>query len=401
MRQVGIRIALVSGLLLAVAGVWLWYATTGYRYSAACRDAFRRSAWKELAASSQAWSEAEPGNSDAWWYRAEAAQREEDVAAACQFLEHVSPDAANGRRALELRIDFLLGPLNRPQAAADACQTLLQHVPDSRLAHQRLIFYYAFTLQRRKLTDQIRDAVTHTCEPKEAYAYLFLADSLRLSNGGSQNARWLESDPDSELFAVAQAVHIAETLEGSIPRDDPEVLAKVKEAFERRDRTLNELLVKYPKNLELLAYFLRRALEQGDVNRVKELLTKAPQTAEEDNRFWRYRGWLLQSYDELQQAEVAYQKALKLHPMDWGTRHLLAGLMRRKGDLAESARLEKLVIRAGELRRDIQEQQSVRAITPQSLRALANYAADCGDTLIADSLRAQLKHFGQSRGPTE
>lgn len=400
MRSIGIRIGLMIGAFLTAVAVWVLWQPGTANYAERCRHATLHGQWTELANQSKAWSEANPTDGQAWLYRAEAAQQQQDFAAANQFLSHVPPDSQFGRRALEARIELQFGPLNQPLAAVEACQALLLSDPNSKLAHQRLIFYFAFTLQRQKLIEQVRDAIARSCEPREAYTYLFFADSLLLSNAGSQNARWLQSDPFSELFSVAQAVQIAETLQGQIPRDDPEVLAKVKESIERRDRTLEELLQKYPSNLELLAYFLRQAVEQGDVNRVTDLLTRAPDSAELDNRFWRYRGWLMQSHDDLAEAEAAYQQALKRHPMDWGTRHLLAGLMRRKGDLAEAGRLEQLVILANRLRRLLQQQDTVRSVSPQTLKDLADYAAECGDQLVADSLHAQLKRFDKTKGPT-
>ncbi len=399
MRQVRMRIALVSGLLLSAVAVWFWLSASRTNYASACREALKRRNWQQLAELSQAWSESEPTNVTAWLHRAEAAQNQDDFANACRFLERIPPDTETGQRALESRIELQFRLLNRPQDAAESCRLLLQHDPNSSLAQQRLIFYYAFTLQRRQLIDQIHDAVARQNEPREAYTYLFFADSLRLSNAGNQIALWLQGDPESELLTVAQALHIAESLEGSIPRDDPDYLATIKEAMIRRDRTLNALLTKYPHNLELLAYFMRRAVEEGDVDRVKELLLQAPAEAEYDNRCWRYRGWVFQSFDKLDEAEAAYRQALKLHSLDWGTRPYLAGLLRRQGKLAEAGRMEELVKQSGRLRRAMLEQQSVASTAPDVLRDLVEYAAACQDHLIADSLKSQMERYNASRGP--
>ncbi|MFM9961512.1 MAG: hypothetical protein ACKV2Q_09825 [Planctomycetaceae bacterium] len=396
MQLNGIRIVVVALIFVAVAAV-VWQCG-GANYAESCRDAARQRQWKQLASLSQAWSDAEPDEAEAWMYRAEAARKQSDLVSADRFLGKIAPSSRFGVRALEARLELQFGPLNQPLAAVESCQTLLVCDPASKVAHQRLIYFFAFTLQRRKLMDEVRDAVARGCEPREAYGYLFLADSLVLSNAGSQNARWLESDPTSELFAVAQAIHIAETLEGQIPRDDPEVLATMKEAIERRDRTLRELLQKYPQNLELLAFFLRQAVERGDVARVNKLLLQSPDAAEFDNRFWRYRGWLLQSDNQLEEAESAYQQALKLHPLDWTTRHLLAGLKRRQGKLKEAGILEQVVLRANELRRQFQQQDTMRNVPPPLLKGLAEYSAECQDLLIAESLRSQLNRFGKANG---
>lgn len=399
MWRIGIRLALVAGVLLAVVVAWLCWEPRSTRYAELCRRAIEGRQWRELAGQSQSWTEAEPANAQAWLYRAEAAQHQQDLASVCRFLANVPPESEFGIHAWETRIELQFGPLNQPLAAAESCQRLLKSDPNSKVAHQRLIYFYAMTLQRRKLIEQVRDAVARSCEPREAYTYLFFADSLRLSNAGSQNLLWLESDPGSELFAVAQAIAIGEALEGQTPRDDPDVLAKIKESVDRRDRTLLELLQKYPHNLELLAFFLRQAVEQGDANRVADLLAEAPAEAEFDNRFWRYRGWLLQHHDDLVEAEAAYTQALKLHPLDWGTRHLLAGLMRRKGDLAEAGRHEQLVMLANPLRVQLQKQETVRWIPTQILKDLSAYAAGCQDRLIAESLNAQMQRFDRTKDP--
>lgn len=401
MQHVGIRIGLPVGIFLSATAAWIWWQGRADRYADSCRRALAERRWEKLAELSESWSGAAPADAEAWLYRAEAAQRQQDFDAACRFLRNIPPDSTFGVHALESRIELHFGPLNQPLAAVESCQALLKRDPESKLAHQRLIYFFAFTLQRRRMMDQIREAVARGCEPREAYTYLFLVDSLLLSNAGSQNARWLLTDPSSELFSVAQAVHIAETLEGQIPRDSPQVLAQVKESIARKDRTLDDLFAKYPANLELLAYFLRQAVEQGNSDRVADLLAKSPVDAESDHRFWRYRGWLFQSHDDLVEAESAYRQALKLNPLDGGTRHFLAGLLRRKGDLPEAGQLERIALHANQLRRLLQQQKNARLIPQQVLIDLADYAAECEDLLIADSLRAQLRRFDNPTDPKE
>lgn len=392
MRRIGFRFAIGVSIGLVVAVVW-WFSGD-VRYAEQCHQALNNRQWKELSRLSQLWSEATPKNAEPWILRAEAARQQGDFVSADEFLAKAPPTGEFGIRALEARLELQFGPLNQPLAAVDSCLNLLKYDPNSKVAHQRLIFFYAFTLQRQKLIDEARIAIARGCEPREAYGYLFLADSLLLSNADAQNARWLQSDPTNELFVVAQAVHIAESLEGQIPRDDPDLIATVKEGLERRDRTFRELLQKYPHNLELLAFHLRQAVERGDAARVHELLLQSPPEAEFDNRFWRYRGWLLQNDDDLPEAESAYRQALKLHPLDWNTRHLLAGLLRRKGEFAETERLDQLVLRANQLRLAFFQQPTMRTIPPRLLKELADYAVECDDSLVAESLRAQMSRFG-------
>jgi tetratricopeptide (TPR) repeat protein len=393
------RYVCASLVLILVAAAFLVFGRRHQTdYASACRQAFEGARWQELAELSQAWSTAEPARAEAWMYRAEAAQRNGNLAAAVEALKRVPLTDPEAERAYGGLIELQFGPLNRPQDAAESCLALLEHHPESKLAHQRLIFYYAFTLQRQKLIQQVRRAVELRCEPKEAYTYLFLVDSLRLGNAAPQNGRWLESDPHSELFSVAQALHIAETLEGQVPRDDPKYVAEVQQARARRDRTLSELRVRFPENLELIAWFARRAVQDGDTQRLRELLTGAPDAAEHDHRFWRFRGWLLDQHNELDDAEAAYRQALTLHPLDGGTRPLLAALLRRKGKTSEAETMDRLAQQALRLNRLLGSQPTARAVPVSVLTDLADYAAKCGDELIADTLTAQLRKFGRSGG---
>lgn len=393
------RYVWASVVLTCVAAAFLVFGRRGQTdYASACRQALEGERWEELAELAQAWSETEPTRAEAWMYRAEAAQRFGSWRLATDYLKRVPLTDADGERAAEALIEIQFGRLNRPQDAADSCLALLEQHPEAKLAHQRLIFYYAFTLQRQKLIQQIRRAVELRSEPKEAYAYLFLVDTLRLGNAGPQNGRWLESDPHSELFAVAQALHIAETLEGQIPRDDPKYVAEVQQAMARRDKTLRELRVRYPANLELIAWFARRAVQEGDAQRLQELLTGAPESSEHDHRFWRFRGWLLDQHDLLDEAEAAYRQALVLHPLDSGTRPLLAALLRRKGKVSDAEAMDQLAQHAHRLNRVLMEQPTPRAVPVSILADLADYAAKCGDTLIAGTLKSQLQKFGHRGG---
>jgi tetratricopeptide (TPR) repeat protein len=259
------------------------------------------------------------------------------------------------------------------------------------MARQRLIFFLAMTLQRSRLQNQIRAAIDSESEPPEAFVYLFFLDSLHFSNATIWNGQWMQGNGDSELFEVAQAVCIAQTLDTSISMDDREESLAARRALEKKGPVMDELLERYPHNIELLAYHLRENVKSGNVGRVLSLLSHAPVESESDGRFWRYKGWVNFQRGELTAAEVAYHRALELHPLDWATRHFLAELCQRQQNFQGAGRLRELVSRANELRRALHAAPSAREVPEDVLRKLVRYAADCGDTQMADALQRRLQ----------
>jgi tetratricopeptide (TPR) repeat protein len=381
--------------VLALSCLWTghsWWAGSRVKsLGAECRLAYERQDWSALESAARRWTESDADRVDAWLYLAEAANRRGDYAQAAKHLERIPASAPGAVNALIGLMDLQFGPLNRPLDGVATCERILMLEPDSAIAHQRLIFFSAMTLQRPKLIRQIRQAIERRCEPREAYVYLLLADSLRLSNGAASNTQWLASDPDSELFLAAQAVHTAVGLEGGIPQDAPEVVRVIRKAAAAKDQILADLLRRFPRNVELLAYQLGQSLTAGDVERVRQLLSQAPKAAEEDNRFWRFRGWFLAQNHQHEQAERAYGRALTLHPLDWTTRHQLAELHRRRGNFDEVARLQKLASQGRELAHRFLQSPNARAVAPQLFAELANYAEVCGDAQVASALQRRLK----------
>jgi tetratricopeptide (TPR) repeat protein len=247
------------------------------------------------------------------------------------------------------------------------------------------------TLQRVRLVRQIRTALEAGTAPPEAFVYLFFADTLHFANGAALNSRWLLGDPESELFEVGVAVFISQTLDASISMDDREAAQAARHAFARKGQVMEQLLLKYPHNTELLAYHVRENVLTGNVSRVVELLAQAPVEAEEDNRFWRFKGWVHAQRGEVLQAERGYRRAIELQPLDWGTRHLLAELLQQQQRFEEVEQLRELVDRANVLRRALHAAPSALLVPRETLVQLASYAADCGETQMADALRRRIQ----------
>ena len=354
------------------------------------RHAAAEGRWPEVGQLSRQMTELIPEDGDAWLLRARAAQQQGDATGAEAFLLKIPAGHPQKMMALRGLAELQIGPLNHWRAAASTFHQMLQLNPQLKYAQQRLIFFYAMTFQRQELTRQARRAMELQCEPIESYVYVFFSDSLHFTNGAALNHHWLADDPNSELFTVAEAIHMASALQGAAPRDDLEVVRRIRRMADEKERVLAELFRKYPLNRELLAWQIDRAIELGDVGRVVDLLGKLPPEADDDNRFQRFAGWAHAQLGDEGRAQQSYNNALRLHPLDWSTRHLLADLRRQQQQFNEVDRLEKLAVLANELRRALDVLPDARSVPKSLLEKLADYAAQCGDELYARSLRRQL-----------
>jgi tetratricopeptide (TPR) repeat protein len=275
--------------------------------------------------------------------------------------------------------------------AAQACERVLAHDPHSQVAQQRLIFFLALTLQRTELVRQIKSAIESHSEPIESYVYLFMVDSLMFSNGIESNSRWLQSDPESELFEVAQAIFIAETLDFSISMDDLAAAQAARRDAARRDAVLQKLRTKYPHNAELLAYNIQKLIQLGDVAAVVNLLAEATVECEADPRFWRFKGWVHFQRGELADAEAAYRHAIKLNPMDWVTRHMLSEVVQQDGRVDEVKSLRDITVHGRNLHNALRNAPSAREVPKDLLYKLVEFAARCGDERTSEALRKRIQ----------
>jgi tetratricopeptide (TPR) repeat protein len=150
---------------------------------------------------------------------------------------------------------------------------------------------------------------------------------------------------------------------------------------------------RFPDNLELLVYHLEMAQTQGDVEEVIRLLSRAPEAASEDNRFWRYKGWVHSAQGEFADAEIAFQKALQLNPYDYRSQHQLAAVERALGKFDRVRDLESRSRQGTSLRRDILVMDRVDRPPADILKRIADYAAANGDTEVAGKLLLRLKDW--------
>ena len=395
--SIGKRWKIAIVLLLAavtIAGArpasrWRWERRRE-AFRAECRAARDGRRWNDLQRLAADWAARDAESADAWMFLAEAAEARRDWQAEVENLARVPETDPKALPAFIEQAKLEFGPLNRPLAGEEVCQKLLRLEPRTTFAHQRLIQYYAISLQREKLVRQIRLAIDQQREPPEAYIYLLLLNTLRMLNGVESNQKWLESYPDEEIFAVARAIQIPE------PTDDkagvpPEELDATRRASAGKLKLVDFLLEKYPTNLELLAYKIDQSTMLGEVDRAAELLSRVPESGERDSRFWRFKGWLHETADELPEAEAAYKQSLEIFPLDWNAWNRLSVIYRRLKNVEEVGRLTGLVEQAQSLRKQIRALRSTEEVTLEILSDLAKYARDCGAVWMADPLDRRVR----------
>jgi len=385
----------VIGLVITVAvfgSQWRrdWQARDFERQ---CRALRNSRDWSQLASVSETWTRNDPGRANAWLFRAEVAESQRQYVAAAEFLFQVPPQDPKSIPAAMKGATILLSKANRPIEGVDALEKLLQREPRIAEAHHHLIQYYALTLQRDPLMRQIRFAIAHKRETPEAYVYLFLVDTLRLSNGVEMNNRWLEAYPDHETFLVAKALHMEERREAARRRaaeskDNPTDISS--ETIPDRSQTLAELFRKYPHNLELMAYEIEQSLLVGEIDRVITVLSQAPPEIDEDNRFWRFKGQVHEDKGQIDEAELAYRMSVKMNPLDWRTWNSLAKIERLKGRFSEVNRLQNLVKSADKLRHQVRGLDAVENIGNEWLLDLLRFAQEAGDDQIVKALSQRI-----------
>lgn len=386
----------VIGLVMtaAVFGPQWWRDWQAQNFERQCRELRNLRDWSQLASVSETWSRSDPARANAWLFRAEAAESQRKYVAAAEFLFRVpSQDPKSIPAAME-GATILLSKANRPIEGVEALEKLLQREPRIADAHRHLIQYYALTLQRQPLLRQIRFAIAHEREPSESYVYLFLVDTLRLSNGVEMNSHWLEAYPGHETFLVARALHMEEQREVARRRaaenkENPTELSPG--SVPDRSQALAELFRKYPHNLELMAYEIEQSLLVGDHERVIEILSQAPPEIDEDNRFWRFKGQVHEDKGQIDEAESAYRMSAKMNPLDWRTWNSLAKIERLKGRFSEVSRLQSLVNRADNLRQQIRGLASVENVGTEWLLDFSQFAQDAGDDQVAKALFRRIR----------
>lgn len=387
---------LAVGVILVIASSWLgislWRPSIAELRSE-CLEAIAARDWKKADEFAARWTQFAPESGEAWIQRSTSLFRQQKYQAALDCLDRIAPTSPEAETALMAKLQLQFGPLNRPVDGAATCEKIIQANPQSAAARQQLILFLAMTLQRTRLIHEVRQAIDAGVEPPDSYFYLFFIDVLPFANGAELNRHCLSGDPNSELFEVAEVIFRAEALDTTFSMDDRENAEAIRRAIAEKNPDIEKLLTKYPHNTELLAFSIRQRIQNGDLSGVVKLLAMATIEAESDHRFWRFKGWVHAEQAESDEAETAYRQAIKLHPLDWTTRHMLAELLQQRQRFDEVKQLRDLVSRANQLRRVLQVTEDDRQVSPQTLLQMADYAADCTDDQLANSLRRRLRHY--------
>ncbi|MFM9960120.1 MAG: tetratricopeptide repeat protein [Planctomycetaceae bacterium] len=391
-------ILLVAGALALVMVpliIGVWRNLQRSDLAAQCRAASERRKWNELRKLADSWIAWDSQNAEAWQFRAKAANAQHDWPAAADSFWRVSDTDPQAIPSLIEVSKIAFTHLNDPLKGRDACERILRIDPRAAGAHQQLIWFHAMTLQREKLLQQILAAIAAQQEPREAYVYFFLADTLRSSTAVQLNAHWLEANRDEEMFLVARVLHLtdSETASSGSPaassNDDQPLNADGRSKLELVD----ELLQRFPHNLELLAHKALERLTANDPHAAANLLAQAPPAAAQDSRFWRIKGWIHESNNELDEAATAYRRGLELHALDWSTMNRLAIVERRRQNIDEVQRLTQYREQAHEIRRQLRQQPAVELVTPSILRELLTLCHECGEQEIGPALERRFANF--------
>lgn len=372
------------GVLFFPASAW-WNHYQTERLKKKSQELLKSEKWEAAETTARKWTDRAPNNSDAWLTLAEAYRKQNKFAETANALGRLSNSDPRILKTLALRTDLLLSELHDPIKTIETCNRILKIDPKVDRARQRLIYIYSMMLLRLKMVDQIREAIRLNCEPPEAYVYLLLSDSLNFSNGPPLINSWLKNDPNNEDLQVALAIYIARSSsDQSLQMNDSKFISGGDLSL------INECLKKYPHNREVLAYFIENALEKGNLDRVAELLESAPEDAEQDSRFWRFKGRYLALKNQLNPAEDSFSQALKLNPYDWRTRLGLAEILRRKGKLTEAKKMAQIGNQGKTFSKQLIQLKNPNSINRELLEKIEQYAQECGDLNVVTAIQNRL-----------
>ncbi len=349
-----------------------------------CGELAVQQEWEQLESAASEWVELDESSADAWLNLAEAYQQQGFLTDCVESLLRIPINDPKAPQAMLFAAEMQLNEAGQPSEGLATLRALRKLAPRAEPVRKHLISIYAMTLQRQKMIDEIYDAFRYHAEPPEAYVYLMLANHLSFTNGVQLNTRWLTAEPESELFSIARAVQLVDTLK-NLQTTSPETELQRKAGEEELDLLLN----KYPNNLALLHYKIESAILDEDIEQVGRLLTRIPETEAQDSLSLRYAGWHFMKTQRPREAEDAYRQSISLMPMDWHAWHELASALRNQGKLEDAEAAAKVAIVGKELRKDCLALPDAGQPPAQLLDRILEYAAQCGADHVASSLHFQ------------
>lgn len=368
-------LAAATILCVGVIAVWVSYSKNDSEYRAHCERLQEEQDWSRLRQVAGDWKLNTDQIDEPLTFLAEAEFQSGNLQAAVDYLLAVPSGSKKCFASLIAALEIQFDQLNQPLDAVETLNRMIKLRPWSISSHQRLIFFYAMTLQRQELRKAIDDAINARAEPPDAYVYLLLAGKLSFSNGFAKNSEWLQADPDNELFQVARTIQLLDSVKSS---DNPATQASLPEywiAFEA-------LREKYPNNISLLTYAIEEAAGEFDTDRVSALLAGVPDS-DYDSVLWKWHGWLNLQLNQPEVCEASLLRSIENFPLDWRTWHDLAACRRKLGNLDGAAQAQQIANAGKELRKTVLQLTNASAISAQTLEKLASYAASCGDDRTA------------------
>lgn len=382
------KFAVAAVLTLTVIVLMVNYLTwTDEQYRERCRSLSDAEQWDDLEELATEWAASSSMPDEALINLADAQLNSGKPLKAVESLLQVPRRSRRSFAALITACNLQFGPLNRPLEGVDTLKRMISQKPSSISSHQRLIFFYAVTLQREKMLKAIYDAIQLRAEPPDAYSYLMLADHLSFTNGFARNTEWLNENPGTEVFEVARIVQLIDQVQTSENADQAAGL-------DRFFATFQQLRRKYPRNLVLLRFGLEQATREFDVDEVAQLLRQAPARTE-DSVILRYRGWLKFQQGDFEAALKQFQASLQQHALDWNTWHQLAACHRRLGDLENAEEAAARALTGKALRKELMQLENAAAISADLLARIGRYAEDCGENRVSSAIHHRLFAMGQ------
>jgi len=382
------RVVVVMLILASLSCGWgLFYHGYSRRKIAelesATEAAYKAKDWEQLERMALEWFQWQPEIAKPLLFAANAASQRNDAIRQSLYLFNLpdeDPQSVVGLLELsQIQFSVLFDPI----AGEATCHRILRIDPKVGESYRRLGFYYAMSRQRARLIGIAREAINQGKETPDSYVYLMGADWLVFSNGRQLNSQWLQSAPTNETFQVAAAIHftataaMTETSQGESGR-------------EQTEKVMQELLARFPKNIEALALHLNAACYRGQVDQVIQLLEQAPPESATDSRFWTFKGWVHEQREELEEAEKSYLKALELYPYDEKAYHWLAGVYRQTNELKKSAKYEQISVLGTEIKREALQLADTQSLPRELMEKMVKYAAAAGDSQIAKALQTRL-----------
>ncbi len=210
---------------------------------------------------------------------------------------------------LELIHEDPLHPV-MPELYTDACSELLKlYAVEDRWQDAFPVIWSAY--DRTSGVDQLGWLVSRMRPELERVSHLEARTHL---------IRYLAADPDD--IEARRALAKAELALGHRPEAEAQFLE-----CRKRD----------PEQVRVWRDFLTMLLEQGDQERLVDLLDHPPRSADLEPETWFFRGMMAEKQGEWAQAKARFQKAIELHPFTPKYYFRLAAVENRLGEHASAA----------------------------------------------------------------